>query len=190
MVTDGFSKFILSNNHILANKNKLLLDTPIVHPSIKDKGKPNIDIIGFLSKFVPLKFSTLFKKPENYVDCAIARLADKSIASPNSVLIGNVNGVQQVKLNESVKKVGTTSELTTGKVTAINTTYTVGYGLKNVLFKEQILTTFMAEEGDSGAVLLNDNNYIVGLLLGGNALCSIFNNIEKVLSLLSVGFVK
>ncbi|EGO86410.1 hypothetical protein CBCST_18247, partial [Clostridium botulinum C str. Stockholm] len=82
-----------------------------------------------------------------------------------------------------------TTGLSIGKILAINATQKIEYGMKSALFKNQIVTTPMAEEGDSGALLLDENNYAVGLLLGGSELCSIYNNINDVLSLLSISII-
>ncbi|KEI06146.1 trypsin-like serine protease [Clostridium botulinum] len=190
LVTDGFSRFLLGNNHVLARSNSLPIGTPIIQPSGKDKGKPKDDVVANLAKFIPIKFNGIIRKQENYGDCAIARLTEKTIASPNIALINMPpRGVINPQVGQQVKKVGRTTGLNTGKILSINTTYNVSYGMKSALFKNQIITTPMAQEGDSGAVLLDNNNYILGLLLGGSELCSIYNNIHDVLSLLSVAII-
>ncbi|KEI00036.1 serine protease (plasmid) [Clostridium botulinum] len=189
LVTDGFSRFILSNNHVLANFNSLAINTPILQPGVKDGGKAEADVVANLTKFIPLRPVTTFRRPDNYADCAIARLTDKSIASPEIALAGNPKGVKPPKLNEYVKKVGKTSELTEGRITAINTTYTADYGTKDVLFKNQIVTTFLSQQGDSGAVLLDVDNYVLGLIIGGTNTFTISNNISDVLRLLSIGII-
>ncbi|MCD3217386.1 trypsin-like peptidase domain-containing protein [Clostridium botulinum C] len=189
LVTDGFSRFFLSNNHVLADFNSLSINTPILQPSANDGGKSPADVVGNLSNFIPLERVTAFKRPTNYVDCAIARLIDKSIASPAIALVGPPKGTKQPQLNSSVKKVGKTSELTTGTITAINVTYTADYGIKEVLFKNQIVTTFLSQPGDSGSVLLDNDNYVLGLIIGGSNTMTVSNNISDVLRLMSIGIV-
>ncbi|AYF53683.1 serine protease [Clostridium botulinum C] len=190
LVTDGFSRFLLGNNHVLAKTNSLAIGTPIIQPSGEDKGKAKVDVVAHLAKFIPIKLGGIFKKEENYVDCAIARLTEKSIASPKIAIIDmSPRGVTTPKVNQTVKKVGRTTGLSIGKILAINATQKIEYGMKSALFKNQIVTTPMAEEGDSGALLLDENNYAVGLLLGGSELCSIYNNINDVLSLLSISII-
>ncbi|KEI00215.1 trypsin-like serine protease [Clostridium botulinum] len=190
LVTDGFSRFLLGNNHVLARSNSLPIGTSIIQPSGKDKGKSKNNVVANLAKVIPIKFNGIIGKQENYGDCAIARLTEKTIASPNIALINMPpRGVRNPHVDQQVKKVGRTTGLNTGKILSINTTYNVSYGMKSALFKNQIITTPMAQEGDSGAVLLDNNNYILGLLLGGSELCSIYNNIHDVLSLLSVAII-
>ncbi|MCD3292233.1 serine protease, partial [Clostridium botulinum C/D] len=117
LVTDGFSRFMLSNNHVLANFNSFPINTPILQPSSNDGGKAPADVVANLTKFVPLNRVTAFRKPTNYVDAAIARLTNKSIASPAIALVGPPKGTSPPQLNHHVKKVGKTSELTTGTIT-------------------------------------------------------------------------
>ncbi|KEI16971.1 hypothetical protein [Clostridium haemolyticum] len=190
LVTDGFSRFLLGNNHVFAKTNFLEIGTPIIQPSYEDKGKSKVDVVANLAKIIPIKFGSILKKEENYVDCAIARLTEKSIASPKIAIIDMPpRGVTNPKVNQLVKKVGRTTGISTGRILAINTTQKIEYGIRSALFKNQIVTTPMAEAGDSGALLLDYNNYAVGLLLGGSELCSIYNNINDVLSLLSVAII-
>jgi hypothetical protein len=52
----GYTR-ILSNNHVLANSNDAEEHDPIYQPGPHDGGTSD-DIIGFLARFVPIKFST------------------------------------------------------------------------------------------------------------------------------------
>ncbi len=48
LVTDGTSRYILSNNHVLANENALPLKSPIFQPGLLDNGNPAKDRIAEL----------------------------------------------------------------------------------------------------------------------------------------------
>ncbi|NFF30795.1 serine protease [Clostridium botulinum] len=185
LVTDGHDKFILSNNHVIAGFNSLKIGTSILQPG----GDKKEDEIAQLSKFVPIKFIEGRSMPVNYVDCAIAKVTDEANVSPEIESIGIPRGIRGHKLGQLVKKVGATSELTTGIIEDVNITTTINAGSKQFLIKKQILTSAMAKPGDSGAVLLNDNDYVIALLMAGNDDYTIFNPIRRVLNSLDVTIV-
>src|SRR6266496_5387057 len=82
LVSKGTKRFILSNNHVMADENKLPLGSSIFQPGFLDAGNPpNNGPIAKLSKFVPLVPGTVTNK----VDCAIAQLNNNNLAT-NSVL--------------------------------------------------------------------------------------------------------
>ncbi|CAG7840908.1 hypothetical protein CLOHAE12215_02332 [Clostridium haemolyticum] len=191
LVTDNKDLFVLSNNHVLVMLNKAPLGTKIIQPSCEYGGDPKTDIIANLSKYIEIKFKGLIRTPTNYTDCAIAKIIDKSLVSPEIALVGIPKGVSSPKLNQRVKKVGAISELTTGVITSIHNTITVDYDIikKTAIFKEQVLTTKLAEAGDSGAILLDENNTAIGLLMSGSKNTSTFNSIDTVLKQLNVTLV-
>ena len=179
----GRNYFILSNNHIFANNNKLPIGTKIIQPSYDDSGLVQIDLVGKLSEFVPLKFSSLVSTYNNYVDAAIAKVTTVDLISNKIGLIGKLTGVDSPKLNETVKKVGRTTGLTTGKIQTINTTITIHPpNLPDLLFKNQIIANIKQDFGDSGSLLVNKDNKVVGLFMGGSTTSTgIFNNFQDVL---------
>src|SRR2546425_1330797 len=54
IVKSGGAQYILSNNHVLANEDKLPVGTSIFQPALLDKGNQTTDKIATLSKTVPL----------------------------------------------------------------------------------------------------------------------------------------
>ena len=125
----------------------------------------------------------------HYVDCAIGKIFDKSIIS--GLLYGGtvINGVSNAILGENIAKVAFVTGLTKGNITTIGaTTETEFKENKVVLFKEQILGELSNSVGDSGSVVVNDNNEIIGLLYAGtddNSFAYI-NDINVVLDKLNV----
>ncbi|MGL5152264.1 MAG: hypothetical protein ACRC7N_17040 [Clostridium sp.] len=162
----------LSNNHVLAGDNTLPINSPILQPGLYDGGNPRTDVIAKLSKFVPIQYLSAFSFPVNYVDCAIAQVTIPSFVSPSIYGIGNIRGINlKPNLGLSVQKAGRTSAYTTGKILALGVTMQAGYsGGKTALFVNQIVTTSMASAGDSGSLVLDNNNYAVGLLFQGQHL--------------------
>ncbi len=57
LVKAGEEKFILSNNHVLANCNKALKGDPVLQPGPYDGGIMPGDLIAELHRFIPIHFS-------------------------------------------------------------------------------------------------------------------------------------
>jgi hypothetical protein len=183
--------YVLSNNHILANSNAANIGDSILQPARADGGLIPRDRIGRLSRFIPIQFapSVALETQNNLVDAALAavpfRLLDGGIR-----WVGEVQGWRgrsAVAVGTTVKKVGRTTGLTTGRITVVNATVDVNYrGGRVARFKDQILTTKMSAGGDSGSLILTLDNVAVGLLFAGSIQVTVANQIENVRSLLRV----
>lgn len=182
---------ILSNNHVLSNTDKLPIGTPILHPAVKDGGKYPDDLIATLSKKVALKeFFGQEDLDANLVDCAIAKIDNTCLVTKKIAFIGKITGVCDAKLNMKVKKVGRTTELTTGIITAVDASFLIqNNNNRTQFFKNQIITTAMDADGDSGSLLLDECNNAIGLLFGGSDSETLFNPIKEVLKALNVRIV-
>jgi len=186
------SKFyILSNNHVLANSNAGSPGDAVLQPGPYDGGTDPADRIATLTRFIPITFNppTPLASQNNLVDCAIAEGQFHDL-NRSIYWNGHVRGWRR-KANVTVgmvaKKTGRTTNLTTGRITAINATIDVGYGGGKVArFKDQIVTTNMSAGGDSGSLVLTPDNVAVGLLFAGSSTSMIANQIENVRSLLRV----
>lgn len=190
LVTDFTNYYILGNNHIFANSNLLPLRTPILQPAPSDNKTTSDNIIAELYKFIPIDLSPYtIHNINNTVDCALGKISNQSIVSSKIAFIGSPRGLTAPKLNLKVQKVGCISELTTGKITDLNGTFEMNFHDQFIIFKNQIITTPMATNGDSGAVLLDKNRYALGLLMSGNDSMCIYNNLELVLNQLNVKLV-
>lgn len=174
--------YLLSNNHVLANSNNARLGDPILQPGPADGGRFPRDVIGRLSRFVPIRFGG---RP-NYVDAAIAEVnfhdLDRSI-----FWIGVPRGKARVRPRDIVQKTGRTTSYTTGRVTAVNASVNVNYGGGRVArFVRQIVTTNMSAGGDSGSLVLDRDEKAIGLLFAGSSRATILNPIDLVESQLGV----
>ena len=181
--------FVLSNSHILSGENTLKVGTKIIQPAALDGGDIVKDKIGLLSKSIPIKFESKISSPVNYMDAAIAKLDDKSLASNLIALSGEVKGVLKPSLRLRVKKTGATTGLTKGRIQTVNATIEVdtdGDGKKIALYKNQIISDIKNDGGDSGALVLDLFNNAVGLLFGGTDKSCIFTDIKTVLKAFSV----
>jgi hypothetical protein len=169
--------YILSNNHVLADSNAANIGDPILQPGRFDGGTLPGDVIGRLSRYIPIRFDGTC----NTVDAAIAEvpfhLLDRDIywlGVPRSAAIAAQVGM-------IVRKTGRTTSFTTGRVTAINATVNINFGGGRVArFCNQIVTNDMSEGGDSGSLVLDQEGNPVGLLFAGSAVTTILNPIATV----------
>ena len=190
LVSAAGKYYILSNSHVLAMENTLPLNIPILQPANLDGGVYPGDVIANLTKFVPIQFETATSSPINYVDAAIAGIVNIRQVSSSLYLIGNINETSLPILGGTVKKTGRATGLTTGTITATNATIRISYSDgKTALFQNQIISTVMSSPGDSGSLLLNSNNYAIGLLFAGSTSTTVYNPINTVLSALGIRLV-
>lgn len=123
----------------------------------------------------------------NVVDAAVAEPWTTGLISNEILEIGRPKGDGEVELGAFVKKSGRTTGYTEGKVTQIEVTVQVQYGEgKIALFGGQFISNIESGPGDSGSAILDENNYVVGLLFAGGNGITIFNPIRRVLDLLGV----
>lgn len=182
--------YVLSNNHVIANNNALEIGHEIVSPSYLDDTQHAADnIVAKLSKYEPIIFSQPPIIIANQVDCAIAEITDLNLVSSYIYWINKVKGIKTAELGLKVQKSGRTTGYTTGTITSLNVTISVQYGDKTAYFKNQIATTKMSNEGDSGSLVLDMNKNAVGLLFSNTDDISYLNPIDSVLSTLNIKFL-
>ena len=191
LVKKGSKKFILSNNHVLADENKLPLGSPIFQPGFLDAGSPPVnDAIAKLTKFIPLVLGA-----SNKVDCAMAKLNANDLANNVVLFIGPPTGKSPAQIDMVVHKFGRTTGFTVGRVTSVETDVSVQYDSGVVTFEDQMIIVGLSAQpfsasGDSGSLILErSSNKAVGLLFAGSASHTIANHIDAVLTALKVSLV-
>ena len=183
---------ILSNNHVLADENRAQLGDEIVQPGPADGGSSPGDVVANLTRFVPL---TLTGK--NGIDAAAAMVAAGIGVDAQTLQgLGRLAGVRATPLasGETVWKVGRTTGLTQGTVTATEVDdLTVGYDIGNVVFDNQVeIGPAVAGQpfslgGDSGSLIVDAELFAVALLFAGNDVDATYANpIAPVLAGLQV----
>lgn len=182
--------YILSNNHVLANTNAAALGDPILQPGPFDGGTDPADRIARLSRFIPIRLEPPIPRPlhNNLVDAAVAQ-GEFHDLDREIFWAGYIRGwrrKQNVQVGTVVKKTGRTTNFTTGRITAVNATVDVGYGIGVGRFVDQIVTTNISAGGDSGSLVETLDNVAVGLLFAGSSVATIVNQIENVRALLRV----
>jgi hypothetical protein len=169
--TSSPAPYILSNNHVLADENKYKKGGAITQPGGLDGGSPTADKVARLSAFVPLD-----PNATNRVDCAIAKVNAGVATDPSKLKgIGTLSGVlnQDLEIGDVVHKVGRTTGVRKGRVTAIEVDgVTVQYDLGYVTFDDQVEiegsgSRAFSDAGDSGSLIVNDDIAAAALLFAG-----------------------
>jgi hypothetical protein len=162
---------ILSSNHVLANLNTAQADDDILQPGKYDNGTDPADLVASFTRC----FQIDFQQP-NLIDCAIAAVGGGvGIDSSSLDSLGALAGLRATPLvgGERVRKVGRTTGVTSGTVlsTDINNVE-VDYGAQSATFDAQIEIQgdngLFSDGGDSGSLVIDENNYAVGLLCSGS----------------------
>jgi hypothetical protein len=123
----------------------------------------------------------------NRIDAAVARPHDEHDLLPEVLEIGPLSGTRPPELGLKVRKSGRSTGLTTGEISVLEATITVGYGDRTAQFAGQIVTTPMSSPGDSGSILVEVGGpRAVGLLFAGSDQVTLYNPIDEVLRALAV----
>jgi len=188
---DG-TRYILSNNHVLANANGLPIGSLIFQPGLLDDGNPQRDQIATLTRFIALT-----SEQPNALDCAIAAILDpKSVRASFLPKVGRLKHSEPITATENmrVEKVGRTTGYTTGIVFDVSADIKIEYDLGMLTFQDQILVRGSAgpfsDHGDSGSVIVDrTTKRATALLLAGSASHTVANPLEEVLAQLAVRMV-
>ena len=163
---------ILSNNHVLANENNAKAGDAILQQGAFDKGKLPKDLVAKLTKWVDL-----MPNRANLLDAAIATVTKSIDVDPlNYQGIGKLGGVRAAPLvpGMEVSKVGRTTGVTHGRISAIEVDKVViEYDLGSLSFDNQVEiestgTGAFSTGGDSGSLILDDENRGCALLFAGS----------------------
>lgn len=163
--------YILSNNHVLADENRYAKGGSIVQPGALDGGSPTADRVAKLTKFVRLETTKT-----NFVDCAIAKLNASIQADVHKLKgLGTLAGLRsgELQIGDVVHKVGRTTGVRHGKVTAIELDgVDVEYDIGVVSFDNQIEiegagNRSFSDAGDSGSLIVDDEMRAGALLFAG-----------------------
>ena len=182
---------ILSNNHVLANVNAGVFGDCIVQPGPIDGGICPRDQVAILERFVPINFAA---GARNFIDCATGWSWHTRVRKeflPSLFRVGSVPVTPY--LGMPVGKSGRTTQLTSGRVTALSATINVSYGGGRVAtFADQIAvqsaTGNFSAGGDSGSLIWTWDaaRRPVGLLFAGGGAVTFGNKIGRVLAALDI----
>jgi len=159
----------LSNFHVLAGSRQAKVGDTILQPGPADGGRAPRDTVGTLAAWVDLD-----QHRTALVDCAIALLHDQEVDPEYPV--GRVTTTAFAPGGEQVAKIGRTTSVTRGRVTAIELdNVVVGYGddMGEISFDNQIEvestgTGPFSRGGDSGSLVYRADGVALGLLFAGS----------------------
>ena len=181
VVLVGQASYILSNNHVLADENRLAVGATIVQPATLDGGT-DADRVARLAAFVPLKFGNA----RNWMDAAAARFDAGVSVSPTILGIGPLTGAGDPSLNLLVRKAGRTTGLTEGIVRVVRfDVFDVQYDqgmvrVDDVMVIENTAGPF-SRPGDSGSAIVDTQGRVIGLLFAGSDLVTFAIPIRRIL---------
>ncbi len=159
--------YALSNWHVLAGSTSAAPGDPILQPGPYDGGTA-ADQVGTLDRAAPLEPTV-----RNVVDAALCLLDDPQVEA--TYPIGTVSATAPAEGGEHVGKIGRTTGITAGQVTAVELDgVRVGYGdeLGELTFDNQIEVEgdqgAFSAGGDSGSLVYREDAVALGLLFAGS----------------------
>jgi len=161
---------LVSNNHVIAAEDIGAEGDDILHPATCDGGARTPVVIARLVGGYPA-----LRQRNPGLDCAFARLVDGTAYDPQSVDGQKVSPeIVAAETLLEVSKVGRTTGLTRGRVSAFEVDAPVHYSFGRVRFRQQIEiqpaeNAPFAGGGDSGSLVFTTTGYHpVGLLYAGS----------------------
>lgn len=164
--------FMLSNNHVLANVDNATRGDRILQPGPIDNLAPSQLIAGTFESAVVLK-----KTAPNQVDCAIAKINDNIDIEPRELWnVGLLAGTATPydSDTELVFKIGRTSGLTWGRITAIEldpieiSMGSIVHAFNGQIEIEGTGVSPFSKPGDSGSLVVDPQYKAIGLLFAGS----------------------
>jgi hypothetical protein len=155
---------------------------PIVQPGIVDGGNPATDIIAEIARWAVVR-----DDPPNAaanISAALAAVRGLTDVSPELRGRGFLRGVRQARSGQPVFAVGRTG----GVLSGVRNTPGPD-GAVPIPFGEVIECSAMLGPGDSGAILVDAENYALGLGFAGNDQISLFHPMQRVLDALNVDLI-
>ena len=193
--TDG-TRVILSNNHVFAKAddvewNGVQVGNPVTQPDPGDGGIVPDHNIATLKRWIQFKFPPLW----NLVDAAVAEVINHEDVSPFIHQIGMPTGTRRLTFADegitTVQKCGRTTGHRQGLVEDIDFESSINYERGVVQFEDQILirdinSTPFVLRGDSGSVVLDMTNNLIGLVYARGDTYTVLNHIDNVFTLLDL----
>lgn len=190
-VEAGEQVFALSNNHVYADSNAANPGDNVLQPGPFDGGVDPDDAIGTLADFEPIQFCQPYPTncPNNTIDAAIALSSTDLLgnATPSDGYGAPRSSTFPASVRLRVMKYGRTTGLTKGRISGVNATVNVNYGIGIARFVQQILISpgNFSAGGDSGSLIVvergSNARRPVGLLFAGSSSVTIANPINLVL---------
>ena len=178
----------LSNNHVILGApwgtKDGYVNNAVYQPGVADGGLP-ADTIGYTIKGIPVELTPV----ENLVDAAIFQPIDPSIISNEVQDLGLPGRAVDPEVGKRGRKSGRTTGLTESTIESIGATIDVE-GDGTARFVDQIIfRPSLAQGGDSGSIVLDDNGDVFGIVFAGSDEITAVNRSKHLESLLGIQFV-
>lgn len=170
----GSNRYILSNNHVLANTNAGSIGDAIRQPGTADGGTSS-DVVAYLDSFV-----TLANNVKS--DAALAIITDNSLVTDVGQWGYSITSYSTPSLGNTIYKTGRTTETTSAEITYVHTGVNCTYSIGTIYIDDCFLTDNMSAAGDSGSVGRSNNSNAVGLLFSGNDTITAYCYMSNVIS--------
>jgi hypothetical protein len=199
----GGTRYLLSNNHVLAKTNRGIIGQNISQPGLIDSNcvAPPANNVATLSTFVRIHFDA-----PNLIDAALAQVLSGKVNRFGRIIdIGRPGPPREAAIGMLVKKSGRTTGKTVGRIIAVNTSLKVEYPRtcgdtkgKNARFVDQFViksanNRHFSDGGDSGSLIVQRKRTCpatIGLLFAGDdSGTTTASRIQNVLSALGVSIV-
>jgi hypothetical protein len=174
-VYKGGKQYSLVNEHCTRRlfEDKTIIGDPVIQPSLMDGGRLENDLCGKVAEAYD-------RKPgkDNIMDSALNLMIDPLIhKTPHTDYIPEIDSVSA---GDDVWKCGRTTGHTKGTVRAVGVNVRVNGGDGDYLMVDQIMTSYMADPGDSSSAVFKGKK-VVGQLHAGNDQVAIFTPIKRIL---------
>ncbi len=188
---DG-APLIMGCSHVLAQAGNAQKGDPVESPP-DPSGEPGPNVVGHLTE----RFMVIDPRVLNKIDAALAEPITGVPLSSDIPEIGSPAGVLDLDqmspsdvMGMSVQKFGAQTQLTKGQITGLHATVKIRFpvlGDRVVLFTDLVTYEIEAEEGDSGAVVVqSEKRQIVGMHIAGGGGQCVFTPIQPVLDTLQI----
>jgi hypothetical protein len=173
---------ILSNWHVLCSSIACASGEPIIQPGTSGGDLGNAD--GLIARLHRWALTSR-------VDAAVASLTGHRFAAQELLGIGTLSMYGSVSLGMTVWKSGRTTGVTRGQVDDVNADVDIDF--RPILnetraFVNQIVVTGtpIFDRGDSGSVLVDGSNKVIGLNFAGDGNSAVANEISDVIQALDI----
>jgi hypothetical protein len=103
--------------------------------------------------------------------------------------IGPIRGVRDPTLGAPVRMLGRTSGLVTGKIERVNAAIKIRTGKETVQFVNIIVTSLIADAGDGGALVVDEEGYAIGIVVAGSQTEMLLAPLQDALDKLDVQLI-
>jgi len=188
LVRKGSNLYILGSSHVLAKGGAAASSEQIERKFGCNKTSLDNGVVARLSNWTPLSFGPGYP---NKLDAAIARATASKVDAILCTLGVTPRGTRSaLKAGELVQKVGARTGHTTSSIDSVFSNELLRFGKRRIGYTGLVrCTPAFTDEGDSGALILDEKKRAVGIHVGGSKKASYFCKIAPILKYFEVEVV-